>query len=234
METQVSGPSRNSCATGLQSPRRSNTFRASEPLGDEGKLDCDCGISVSAQQSREKEKLSNPVAWKIDDSSLFCEGGCNRWFHVWCAFLLHTHSDPPDKDMLGRCMGCAKYSFLRHAFAQRGLRYHGARDIRLPAQFICLDCRLRGSHDWDIIAGNIHADIIARYKDLALFRCAAACHSYQNCVLLSRRAVKICEVHQPASASLFREHTGQFNLIRPPRYFHFQLKGVKLRWLVSF
>lgn len=49
-------------------------------------------------------------------------------------------------------------------------RYHGAQDKRLPAQFICFDCRLRGSHEWDIIAGMIHADIIARYKDLALFR----------------------------------------------------------------
>ncbi|KAG1899799.1 HORMA domain-containing protein [Suillus fuscotomentosus] len=70
--------------------------------------------------------------------------------------------------------------------------YHGAQDKRLPAQFICFDCRLRGSHEWDIIAGMIHADIIARYKDLALFR----------------RAIKIYEVYQPSSASLFRVHTG--------------------------
>ncbi|KAG1823276.1 HORMA domain-containing protein, partial [Suillus variegatus] len=71
-------------------------------------------------------------------------------------------------------------------------KYHGAQDKRLPAQFICFDCRLRGSHEWDIIAGMIHADIIARYKDLALFR----------------RAIKIYEVYQPSSASLFRVHTG--------------------------
>ncbi|OAX34543.1 DNA-binding protein [Rhizopogon vinicolor AM-OR11-026] len=136
METQVPAPSRSSCVTGLH-PHLDDTSRGSESLKDKGQLDCDCGIS-------------------IDDSSLFCEGGCDRWFHVWC-------------------MG-----------------YHGARDTRLPVQFICLDCRLRGSHDWDVIAGNIHADMIARYKDLALFR----------------RAIKICEVHQPSSASLFREHTG--------------------------
>ncbi|KAG2366049.1 HORMA domain-containing protein [Suillus spraguei] len=71
-------------------------------------------------------------------------------------------------------------------------RYHGARDKRLPTQFICFDCRLRGSHEWDVIAEKIHADMIARYKDLALFR----------------RAIKIYEVHQPSSASLFREYTG--------------------------
>ncbi|KAG2135217.1 HORMA domain-containing protein [Suillus bovinus] len=72
------------------------------------------------------------------------------------------------------------------------LSYHGAQDKRLPAQFICFDCRLRDSHLWDIIAGKIHADIIARYKDLALFR----------------RAIKIYEVYQPSSASLFKVHAG--------------------------
>ncbi|KAG2036479.1 HORMA domain-containing protein [Suillus americanus] len=145
METQVlevSGPSCNSGTTGPQIPRRNKRSKGSERLIHEGQIDCDCGIL-------------------IDDASLLCEGGCNRWFHVWC-------------------MG-----------------YHGAQDKRLPSQFMCLDCRLRGSHEWDIITGPIHADMIARYKDLALFR----------------RAIKIYEVYQPSSALLFREHTGQFNLI---------------------
>ncbi|KAG2750609.1 DNA-binding protein [Suillus brevipes Sb2] len=140
METQVlaaSGPSCDPGITGPQIPRRNKRTKGSEWLADESQLDCDCGIS-------------------IDDASLLCEGGCDRWFHVWC-------------------MG-----------------YHGAQDKRLPVQFICFDCRLRGSHEWDIIAGKIHADMIARYKDLALFR----------------RAIKIYEAYQPSSASLFREHTG--------------------------
>ncbi|KAG1827598.1 HORMA domain-containing protein [Suillus subaureus] len=140
METQVlevPGPSCNSGITGPQIPRRNKRSKGSERLIDETQLDCDCGIS-------------------IDDASLLCEGGCNRWFHVWC-------------------MG-----------------YHSARDKRLPSQFMCFDCRLRGSHEWDIITGKIHADMIARYKDLALFR----------------RAIKIYEVYQPSSALLFREHTG--------------------------
>ncbi|KAG1719892.1 HORMA domain-containing protein [Suillus paluster] len=140
METQTleaSVPSRNPGVSVLQNPPRNGHSKGSERLKDEGQVDCDCGIS-------------------LDDASLLCEGGCTRWFHVWC-------------------MG-----------------YHGARDKRLPARFICLDCRLRGSHDWDIFSGKIHADMIARYKDLALFR----------------RAIKIFEVHQPSSAALFREHIG--------------------------
>ncbi|KAG1759978.1 HORMA domain-containing protein [Suillus occidentalis] len=140
METQVqaaSGPSCDPGITGPQIPRRNKRTKGSEQLADESQLDCDCGIS-------------------IDDASLLCEGGCDRWFHIWC-------------------MG-----------------YHGARDKRLPVQFICFDCRLRGSHEWDIITGKIHADMIARYKDLALFR----------------SAIKIYEAYQPSSASLFREHIG--------------------------
>ncbi|KAG2067057.1 DNA-binding protein [Suillus decipiens] len=140
METQVleaSGPSCNPGITGPQIALHKNRSKGSVPLTDEVQLDCDCGISIA-------------------DFSLECEGGCKRWFHVWC-------------------MG-----------------YHGARDKRLPAQFICFDCRLRSSHEWDLITGEIHADMIARYKDLALFR----------------RAIKIYEVHQPSSASLFREYTG--------------------------
>ncbi|KAG0701522.1 HORMA domain-containing protein [Suillus ampliporus] len=140
METQIletSGPSRDPGVTGPQNPALDDHSKVSERLTDEGQLDCDCGVS-------------------LDDASILCEGGCTRWFHVWC-------------------MG-----------------YHGARDKRLPTQFICFDCRLRGLCDWDVIAGKIHADMITRYKDLALFR----------------RAIKICEVHQPSSASLFREHTG--------------------------
>ena len=43
-------------------------------------------------------------------------------------------------------------------------------DKRLPEQFTCFDCRLRQSREWDIITGKIHADIMCRFKELALFR----------------------------------------------------------------
>lgn len=104
---------------------------------DEGILDCDCGA-------------------KIEDVSIFCEGGCKRWFHIWC-------------------MG-----------------YHSSQDKRLPERFLCLDCRLRNSSEWDIITGKIHSDIICRFKDLALFR----------------RAIKVFEVRKPATVKQFREQIG--------------------------
>ncbi|KIK79348.1 hypothetical protein PAXRUDRAFT_36464 [Paxillus rubicundulus Ve08.2h10] len=70
--------------------------------------------------------------------------------------------------------------------------YHSPQDERLPSQFICFDCRLRRSREWDIISGKIHADMISRFQDLALFR----------------RAIKIFEVHQPGTALQFREKIG--------------------------
>lgn len=104
---------------------------------DEGTLDCDCGT-------------------KIDDVCIFCEGGCKRWFHIWC------------------------------------IGYHGSQDNRLPEQFLCLDCRLRKSSDWDIITGKIHTEITSRFKDLALFR----------------RAIKIFELRNPTTVKQFREKIG--------------------------
>ncbi|KIJ17008.1 hypothetical protein PAXINDRAFT_113249 [Paxillus involutus ATCC 200175] len=73
-----------------------------------------------------------------------------------------------------------------------GVRYHSPQDKRLPSLFICFDCRLRRSREWDIIAGKIYADMISRFQDLALFR----------------RAIKIFEVHQPTTAVQFREKIG--------------------------
>ena len=58
------------------------------------------------------EEQANFLHWKIDDSSMFCEGGCNRWFHVWYAcFFAELKSFLPDQVILGRCMGYAKSSF---------------------------------------------------------------------------------------------------------------------------
>ncbi|KAL4074882.1 HORMA domain-containing protein [Scleroderma yunnanense] len=107
---------------------------------DEGKLDCECGTT-------------------IEDALIFCEGGCKKWYHIWC------------------------------------VGYHGLQDNRLPEQFICFDCRLRKSHEWDIIAGKIHADIKCRFQELALFRGVL-------------RAIKIFELQKPKSVMKFREQIG--------------------------
>ncbi|KAI6150632.1 HORMA domain-containing protein [Pisolithus tinctorius] len=73
--------------------------------------------------------------------------------------------------------------------------YHSSQDKRLPERFLCLDCRLRNSSEWDIITGKIHSDIICRFKDLALFR--------------GERAIKVFEVRKPATVKQFREQIGE-------------------------
>ncbi|KAI6045573.1 hypothetical protein EDC04DRAFT_2633822 [Pisolithus marmoratus] len=70
--------------------------------------------------------------------------------------------------------------------------YHSPQDKRLPEQFLCLDCRLRKSSEWDIITGKIHSDIVCRFKDLALFR----------------RAIKTFESRNPTTVKQFREQIG--------------------------
>lgn len=58
METQIQeGSSRSSCVTGPQNPRLGDTSRDLASLKNEGKLDCDCGISVRTRQFREKHRL---------------------------------------------------------------------------------------------------------------------------------------------------------------------------------
>ncbi|KAG1727923.1 HORMA domain-containing protein [Suillus paluster] len=131
---------------------------------------------VDTQYLKDLLGMRNEMSTAPDSEML---GMTSMWLHPLVPCLVRISvsrtDQASDEDLSGRCMG-----------------YHGARDKRLPARFICLDCRLRGSHDWDIFSGKIHADMIARYKDLALFR----------------RAIKIFEVHQPSSAALFREHIG--------------------------
>lgn len=112
--------------------------RICEPSAmEEGKPDCECGTTNQGD-------------------CIFCEGGCQRWHHIWC-------------------MG-----------------YHGVKDKRLPEQFICYDCRLRKSPEWDIIAGKIQIDMVSRFKDLALFR----------------HAIKIFELIKPETVMQFKNQLG--------------------------
>ncbi|KAI6109671.1 HORMA domain-containing protein [Pisolithus sp. B1] len=88
--------------------------------------------------------------------------------------------------------------------------YHSSQDKRLPEQFLCLDCRLQKSSEWDIITGKIHADIICRFKDLALFRGAL-------------RAIKVFELRNPTTVKQFREKIGEqpirgFKYVFDPRF----------------
>ncbi|KAG6376285.1 hypothetical protein JVT61DRAFT_2263 [Boletus reticuloceps] len=132
--------------------------RISDALEDDGHVDCDCGTKVIRHSLRNLKPSAKDFAKADDGSLIFCEGGCNKWRHIWSEVL----------------------------------SYHGTQDKRIPLQFICFDCRLRRSPEWDIIAGKKHADMISRFKDLALFR----------------RAIKVFEVHKPSTALQFREQIG--------------------------
>lgn len=61
METQVlaaSGPSCDPGITGPQIPRRNKRTKGSEQLADESQLDCDCGISVCTQRTKQAHNSS--------------------------------------------------------------------------------------------------------------------------------------------------------------------------------
>ncbi|EKM82502.1 hypothetical protein AGABI1DRAFT_52691 [Agaricus bisporus var. burnettii JB137-S8] len=91
-----------------------------------------------------------------EDESCFCEGGCQRWFHIWC-------------------MG-----------------YHSIEDGRIPANFICFDCRLRCDASWGLIKTNIYPRLMNEFRDLALFR----------------RAIKVAEEMKVITALQFGRQLG--------------------------
>jgi len=49
-------------------------------------------------------------------------------------------------------------------------RYHSTSDKRLPAKFICIDCRLRADISWELIKSGVYPQVMTKYRDLALFR----------------------------------------------------------------
>ncbi|KAI9571402.1 HORMA domain-containing protein [Boletus coccyginus] len=129
----------------------------------------------------------NPVQQNIPDIS----GRTVKTMRTADAMEDDGHVDCDCGTMVDDCLilcegGCKKW---RHVWC---MGYHGTQDRRLPLQFVCFDCRLRRSPEWDFIAGRTHADMISRFKDLALFR----------------RAIKIFEVHRPNTALQFREQIG--------------------------
>ncbi|KAI0822740.1 HORMA-domain-containing protein [Trametes gibbosa] len=102
-------------------------------------VDCECGVHID------------------DCNCLMCDGGCRRWFHVWC-------------------MG-----------------YHSAQDHRVPAKFVCFDCRVKADRNWDlIVVHDLYPRMIARFRDLAI----------------QRRGIKVFETHEPDGLSAFTKMIG--------------------------
>lgn len=50
------------------------------------------------------------------------------------------------------------------------LRYHSAKDDRLPRRFNCFDCRVKADISWELIKVDLYPTMISKYKELALFR----------------------------------------------------------------
>ncbi|KAF9446336.1 HORMA-domain-containing protein [Macrolepiota fuliginosa MF-IS2] len=57
--------------------------------------------------------------------------------------------------------GCAKWFHIC---------YHSIRDKRIPARFICFDCRLRADVSWELIKTDLYPRLMSKHRDLALFR----------------------------------------------------------------
>ncbi|KZT09612.1 HORMA-domain-containing protein [Laetiporus sulphureus 93-53] len=71
--------------------------------------------------------------------------------------------------------------------------YHSAKDKRMPAQFICFDCRVKADQNWDlIVVHDLYPRMMERFRDLAIFR----------------RAIKQFETRKPDSLSAFTKLMG--------------------------
>ncbi|KAF8912012.1 HORMA domain-containing protein [Gymnopilus junonius] len=73
LETQVTLPRREPLVVETVNPRKNATIDRSVRSMPDNDLQCDCGIL-------------------LEDESCFCEGGCRKWFHVWCMGY-HTTDD---------------------------------------------------------------------------------------------------------------------------------------------
>ena len=49
--------------------------------------------------------------------------------------------------------------------------FHSSQDPRLPAEFICFDCRVKADPNWDMISAyDLYPQMIDRYQNLAIHR----------------------------------------------------------------
>ncbi|KAH9843171.1 HORMA-domain-containing protein [Rhodofomes roseus] len=66
--------------------------------------------------------------------------------------------------------------------------FRSAKDKRLPARFVCFDCRVKADQNWElIVVHDLYPRMMERFKDLAIFR----------------RAIKVFETSKPDCLSAF-------------------------------
>jgi hypothetical protein len=56
------------------------------------------------------------------------------------------------------------------AASKIGHRYHSAEDSRLPAKFVCFDCRVRHDPNWEMMKDDVYPKMLEKFEGLALFR----------------------------------------------------------------
>ncbi|PFH54173.1 hypothetical protein AMATHDRAFT_135603 [Amanita thiersii Skay4041] len=72
------------------------------------------------------------------------------------------------------------------------LWYHSIKDSRMPAKFICFDCRLRGDLSWELVKIDLYPKLLSKFKELATFR----------------RAIKVAELKKPTTLTEFAKYFG--------------------------
>ncbi|KAH8107944.1 HORMA-domain-containing protein [Cristinia sonorae] len=76
--------------------------------------------------------------------------------------------------------------------------YHEAEQLAGDISFICFDCRVRADQNWDlIVVHDLYPMIMERFRNLALFR----------------RAIKVCQTHNPPGLSAFIKLIGCENIV---------------------
>lgn len=57
--------------------------------------------------------------------------------------------------------------------------YHSGKSDNVPERFTCFDCRVHADRNWDLInVHGLHAPMMAKFRDLALFRCVRVPYIY--------------------------------------------------------
>ncbi|EED82474.1 predicted protein [Postia placenta Mad-698-R] len=88
--------------------------------------------------------------------------------------------------------------------------YHSAKDSCIPTQFICFDCRVKADENWDLImVHDLYPRMIARFRDLAIFR----------------RAIKIAEMHNPEGLSAFTKLLGCDSTVAGQQFKRLETEG---------
>ncbi|KAH7923473.1 hypothetical protein BV22DRAFT_1169347 [Leucogyrophana mollusca] len=161
-----------------QAPVAPGPIRGADPIGS---FDTQHGAAAKIMSKSSSVPTASNTGKSVDEGELDCDCGIS----VRPLFLSHSASlvKPYCRWRIHLCSA--------KVVAEDGIIFHNDRDRRLPTKFRCFGCRLHLRRDWDLIASDF-ADIVSRYKDLAVFR----------------RAIKICDLRRPTTTSQFREQIG--------------------------